>query len=1171
MPKWTEQQQAAITARDGTVLVSAAAGSGKTAVLVERVAQRVCADGTPCDINELLIVTFTRAAAAEMRERIGTVLAARSAENPGNRRLARQQILLEQAQIGTIDSFCSALVRENFHILGVPPDFRTLDDGESALLKSSAALAAVEELYGAKPPHLVQLRELMGNARSDTQLIESIQRIYSYIQAYPFPEEWIARADASYACEGRLAQSVWGGLALRQALETAHCAMRMLDACRADLRGADENLQKGFCPVIEYEYTQIAGVVKYLEDGEWDAAYRTVQQFAFPTLRASKVEDKQTQERVKARRNYVKYTLVQKRLKELLCANEQDCIQDLAALRPVLELLLRTVARFGELYHALKTEKNSYDFADIEHLALDLLVENTADGVVFTPFAQEVSKRYREILVDEYQDVNEAQELLFRAVSRGEKNLFFVGDVKQSIYRFRQAMPEIFLRRREAMPVYAPGCYPARIMLGCNFRSRPGVTDAVNFVFSRILSKQAGELAYTRDEELVCGAAYPEKETPDVYFDVLTGEMETPEYIARLIHEKVTSGMTVQDKSAQGEGRRPVRYGDFCILLRAFQGRAEDYARALKAQGIPVRAGGEGDLLAEPEVRVMLSLLRVIDNPMQDIPLTAAMLSPVFGFTPDDLARIRAACPAGDIYAAVCRAANSGDPKCRAMLASLAQMRDLSCALPAGELVSRIYDLTDYPTIAAAGKQGARENLDLFRFYAVQSERNGNVGGAGFVRYLDAVQSGGGTLDASAGGSGEDAVGITSIHKSKGLEYPVCILADCEKAFNTRSLSGNVVLHPKYGAGLKMCDVERLRKFDTIANRAAAAALRTSELSEQLRVLYVALTRAKEELMLVSKAAKLPEKAALAAAVSTPLAVEPAYVLNANSYFDWLLAAFIRHPDAQALRDLCPFEVTPSKAEGRLAVRLVEDDGAAQETQEEAVCEDVRHVSGGMERLVSGIRERVEYRYPYAALAEIAAKRAASQEEGGVVDQRFFATSRPAFLGDGGMTPAQRGTATHLFMQFADYEQARADARTEGERLAAQGFLSTAQAQAVEYSRVERFFQSELYGRMCSAQQLLRELKFAIEVPAQAYYDLPAEELAGETVFVQGIVDCVLIEPDGVVIVDYKTDHVQSPRVLRDKYRGQLAVYRRAMRECLGREVKECLLYSFHLGQTVPV
>lgn len=742
MPEWTPEQKNAITARGGTVLVSAAAGSGKTAVLVERVVERICDESDPCDINEMLIVTFTRMAAGEMRERIAAALARRSAADPANRRLARQQVLIDQASIGTIDSFCAALVRENFHALGIPSDFGMLDETDAAELKRAACGRALEELYDQHPAGLPELRELFSSGRTDLRLEETIIRIDDFIMAYPFPDEWLERAISSYDMAQGIAGNAWGGLAFDILEQNGEDAVRLLESCCELAQRGDDILDQKASPVLLQELDFVRGFLQWVRERNWDGAYELVRGYKYQRLDVRKTESKDLLEMIKARRNFVKDTIFKSNVQPILCATEAETAEDFATLQPVLALLLQTVRRFEEIYGELKAAQNQYDFSDIMHFALRLLVEKREDGFARTEYAAQIASRYREVMVDEYQDVNAAQELLFRAISDREENLFFVGDVKQSIYGFRQSMPHIFIRRRESMAPYDGVTYPACITLGRNFRSRRGVTGTVNYIFSRIMSERAGDVAYNREEELVYSASYGEKDAPDVTFAVVEEPGTQPECIAQMIADRVRSGMMIGQKTEGGMVQRPVRYSDFCILLRYYKNHVEKYASALARAGIPVRAVGDDEVFSQPEVRVIVSLLRVIDNPIQDIPLIAVLLSPLFGFTEDELALIRTAQRGGSFYAAVCTCAQRGDGHCASFLEELEQLRDLSAVLTPGELLERIYDRTDYPTVATAGKPDAAGNLNILLCCARSFQRDTGIGG--FVRYVDTVLAGGG-------------------------------------------------------------------------------------------------------------------------------------------------------------------------------------------------------------------------------------------------------------------------------------------------------------------------------------------------------------------------------------------------------------------------------------------
>lgn len=1173
--KWTEDQNNAINAFGGTLLVSAAAGSGKTAVLVERVITRITRQENPCDVDKLLIVTFTKAAAAEMRERINAALNEKRREKPWDTRLLRQQMLLSHASISTIDSFYNDLVRRNFHKLDLPPDYKIADDAELFLLQERAVQAALEEMYASNNSDFLLLSELMSAGRDDSALAQTVKNLYTYITAYPFPYDWLRRMSEMYSPELSPEETPWGDVLFRYAA-SALCACR--DILRLALNAAqdDEVLVTAYCPSFNDDLRQIDCALAAAREGEWDKLVHAVSSFAFLSFKpATKCTDVALKDAVKARRNEVKKKI--EGLKEIFSVSSEEHREDMQCLRPVVQALCRCVELYGAQLDGLKKQRKKLSFSDVEHLALKLLVEKTPDGeIIRTDTARELSRQFEEVLVDEYQDTNETQDLLFRAVSRDETNLFFVGDVKQSIYRFRQAMPEIFLRRRDSLPAFDGGSFPARIILGKNFRSRRGVTQAVNFIFSQLMSPEIGELDYNADEALVYGASYAENSEPDFELHVFdSGDKNEDEakddfeaaQLASYIRKLLDGGLTVKS----GDGVRPASYRDICILLRSTKSRAKSYVNELQARGVPAWAELSGGFFGAQEVAVMLSFLRVIDNPMQDIPFLTVMLSPVYGFTPDDLASLRIKHRKTPIYLAVLKEAESGDERYAAMLEELEYLRCMAAALPSDALIRKIYDGTGYPCMVLAMKNAAQRqaNLLLLLEYARQYEAAGFKGLSNFIRYIDNMERQSQDLStASALGENADVVRIMSIHHSKGLEFPVCILAGCGSRFNTSSRRGNLLLHPAYGIGVKRLDEESLRKFSTVGYEAVRLETERAELSEELRVLYVAATRAKERLVTVMTVPK-PEKCLekLASGISDGEKLRPFSVRSAQGYSDWLLMCALRHPDGGELRriagvgnEIClPADFSMKVSFGVCDETEVQMPSSVQPLQQQS------------SQLLAAVKQRLDYTYPYGELRNVQAKRAASELNEKAFEWSFFANSRPAFLGKHGLTPAQRGTALHKFMQFCSYEKARENPAAECERLTAGHWLTPEEGSAIPLDKIARFFASPVAVRLFKAEKVLREYKFAVEFPAGAVEESLSPACAQEPVFVQGIVDCLWVENGEAVILDFKTDRISDPQSLSERYAPQLEVYRRAVRECLELPVKKCLLYSFYFDGCAEV
>lgn len=1177
---WTTDQRHAIECRKGSVLVSAAAGSGKTAVLVERVIRRLTDKDNPCSAEDLLIVTFTRAATAQMREKIGAAILKRLSEDPTDRHLRRQYMLLPFAKICTIDSFCNDLVRENFHALGISPDYSLLDNETAVIMKNDVCEAMLERAYEEDSDgRFSELSDMMSSGSSDEDFAKLIIKMYDISTAYPFPDLWLDSLIGEYS-QPDINKSRWGGIIKKYVCD-------MLDYCVSSSRGMMTAMESDPIVADAYGAAVQSDINMYAElrekiNSDWDEALEAFKTVKYMSLgRVPKGYESETKNVVTTARKKLKDLL--KKVPGIMCVSSEEHADDMRLLRDPVTKLIELVKQFGREYSAEKDKMNSADFSDILHRALNLLaVSDGRGGYIKTDLARELSSHYVEILVDEYQDINEAQDMIFRAISADENNLFTVGDVKQSIYRFRQAMPEIFLRRRSTTHSFESGKYPLGITLGSNFRSRVGVTSCVNYIFRQLMSTEAGELEYDDSEALNAAAKYPERDTPDCELHVVTDKgnrADTLEaqarYVARYIDRTVRERKTLVTK---GGALHPASYGDFCILLRTAKNVSSVYANALSERGIPVFSPETGGFFEAAEISFILSLLRVLDNPVQDIPLAAVMLSPLFGFSAGELADIRASAKerleAGEtepLYRSVAASADEGDEKAAAFLKKIESLRRLSLTLSAGELVRRVCEETGFDAIAGAMPDGERRrlNIGLLCDYAEKYEAAGNLGLSGFIRFIDKVARTSGDLATAARPSeNADIVRIMTVHQSKGLEFPICILADMQHAFNERDNTESVLISSSAGLGMKRRTEDGISVYDTASRRAAVITSERMGRSEEMRVLYVALTRAKENLVMVTSVPN-PEKGLAKVAVECGIGerANPFAVLRMNNFSDLVLTALMRHPAADELRKLSGVDVPiflPEKDRFKLKVVVSDSESFMTESANEQKI-------AAKPVFFDEVCERLDYSDPRSVLSSVPAKRAASDGSERGINREYFASSRPAFMSSGGLTPAQRGTATHKFMQFSDYAAARADIESELARLVDGGFLSEEEGKAVNVSAAKRFFMSSLAERIFASDNVMREKKFAALFPAKFFYPELTGEATEEKIVVQGIADCVFVEDGKLVIVDYKTDTGVDAEALLDRYSAQLGIYREALSQALGMPVKETLLYSFFMNSTVKV
>ncbi|MCR5665098.1 MAG: UvrD-helicase domain-containing protein, partial [Oscillospiraceae bacterium] len=899
--KPTPSQRAAIGSRGETVLVSAGAGSGKTRVLTERLIAAVRGPGDSTDIDRFLVITFTRAAAGELKSRITQELAKALAADPGNRRLRRQSSLCRKAQIGTIHSFCGALLREYSHVFALPPDFRIIEEERSAAMRASALERTLEQWYERADEHpgFLLLADTAGAGRDDRALSELVLSLHKKMQSHARPELWAAGQAALLQKPWTdAAETPWGRELCAWAADTAALWSGSLDALIAEAQRCGNPKQ------IEFYTDALGGTADGLRELlraiplGWDRA-RACFPIPWADFRgAPRGGDRALAARVSRSRELLKKTL--DKLQAAFDAPSDKLLDELRGCAGPMGALLELTLAFDKRYAADKQRQGLADYADLEHMAARLLTN--PDGSP-TDTARRVAERYDELLVDEYQDVSPVQDAIFSALAACGVRRFLVGDVKQSVYRFRLADPSLFTRRYERYPLDADASSPEaarKILLRENFRSRREIIDGVNAVFSRCMSRALGDLDYDEEAALIFGAQGYTGEVPPpelLLLDLRSGgadDDETPDdliaeaaFVARSIKKLVEAGTPVQG----ADGPRPMDYGDAAILLRAANSIGPVYRRALAAEGVPVAAGQGVGYYSSVEISTALSLLAVIDNPHQDISLIAALRSPVFGFTADELSAIRAADRDADFYTALTAAA-ANDEKCRAFLARIEPLRSLSADLSAEDLVWELLDGFDLLAIYSAMSDGAQRRLNLLELaeLARRFESGGYRGLHRFVRWLRSLAERG-EEPAPAGGSGQ-AVQIWSIHKSKGLEFPVVFLCDQARRFNKRDGSETVPVHPDLGLGPKVVDLERRVSYPSLARRAIARRLEQETLSEELRLLYVALTRAKERLF-VTAGLKKPEEA-LEKLAQPPCGKLPAELLSAQSApVGWLIAAVL--------------------------------------------------------------------------------------------------------------------------------------------------------------------------------------------------------------------------------------------------------------------------------------
>ncbi len=1285
---WTDEQWQAIAVRGDHLLVAAAAGSGKTAVLVERIIRTVTNEERPIDIDRLLVATFTNAAAAEMRHRMRDALEKALASNPGSRHLRRQLALVGRASITTLHSFCLDVVRRYVHLTDLDPAFRIANETEAALLRQEALEEVLEERYGASAEDspFWALADRFGGERGDDGLIKLIDRLYDFSRSHPFPQAWLREAAEAF----RLGADGGDGGGLPDGLTEDHPWLRSvgadvkleLEGIAAGLRaGLDLALQPGgphaYADNLRADAAGVERLLAALASGGWRAL--RIAAFdddggAFGRLKPQKGDgvDAALLDRAKKLRKDAKDRL--DALKEqLLTRTPEEYAAECRALAPLMDELAQLVLDYAEAFRRAKTAKGLVDFGDLEHACLQVLRDpsSTPDALRPTEAALQYREQFEEVYVDEYQDTNAVQETILRLVSRGEGagpdggaeagNRFMVGDVKQSIYRFRLAEPGLFLRKYKTYRAIsdAAGDIAAgggvRIDLARNFRSRREVVDAVNYVFRQTMHEEAAELDYDERAELVLGASYPEPEGPhDLAADVVlidrdgepeeeadgaaeTLDLDAAEAEGRAIGRRImelTGGagvpaMQVYDKGVGG--MRPIGYRDIVILLRADKAWAPALIEQLRLYGVPAHAELGGGYFEAIEVQTLLSMLQSIDNPLQDIPVAATMMSPAFGFTAEELAKLRVAGGRSrPFYEAVGAVAAGNEPnpgvadgalreKAARFVTTLEPWRTAARQGPLAELILKLYRETGYFDFVGGLPGGVQRQANLRALYdrARQYEATSFRGLFRFLRFIERLRDSGSDLaPARALGETEDVVRIMSIHKSKGLEFPVVFVAGLGKSFNRGDEREPFLLHKELGFGPRFVDPELGAAHPTLPQLAIRRRLRAEALAEEMRVLYVALTRAKEKLILIGSAKGLTRRLEdWNAVASSPGPKLPAHAVHRGGCFlDWLVPSLLRHPAADALRDAYGLTALPAGARvgdgsrWRLMVELPDamaeaaaGGGRTEPWGQHAVKEglpvpdDWTARDRDVLRALGWVDPRPSASALFAKTSVTEWKRRLLEEDMEEAEAPFAAppaprvasappavAKRPRFLTKRGLTPVERGVAYHAVMQHLRLSPGMTSADVESllSDMVLRELLTEEQRAAVDVESVRRFAESEPGLRLAQAAKAHRELPFSVGLPAAAVYGaapngVPLDaETAAETVLVQGIIDCLFEDERGLAIVDYKTDAIRGEtglEELTERYRLQLSVYATAAEKALGRPVTDRYLYFFDGARAVKL
>ena len=1184
--KWTSEQQKVIDLRNRNILVSAAAGSGKTAVLVERIIRRLTEDDTPTDVDRLLIVTFTEAAAAEMKERIGAAIEKKLEERPGDIRLERQATLIHSAQITTIHSFCLAVIRDHFHVIGIDPGFRIAEEGELKLLKQDVLEELLEECYAEAKEEFLDFTERFGSGKSDKKIEEIILKMYEYSRSYPRPDRWLDQCVKAYASED---------LEVRA---EERVRMRAADIERVLERGLK------ICEEPDGPYMYGDMLDSDLEELErlqraenFDAMYSAAAGFKWKRL-SSKKDDTVSpdkKEKVKKLREQAK-SLLKGMQEDYFYAPREVWQQDMQDALPSVVTLTELVKRFAHMLDEKKRLRNMIDFNDMEQFALAILTEEKDGELVPSAVAGEYQDRFDEVMIDEYQDSNLVQETILTSVSRvsrGEYNIFMVGDVKQSIYSFRLSRPELFMEKYNTYSL--KDSVTQRIDLHKNFRSREKVLDSVNDIFRQIMKKELGGIEYDDSAALYPGAEFPPLPSGKEDFcksELLlldkedTGDEDERQaearMIARRIRELIRDGV-VLDKETR-EYRR-VQYRDIVILTRSIRGWAEVFSSVLGEEGIPAYSVSREGYFETYEVSVLLDYLKILDNARQDLPLAAVLTSVFGGLNTRELAEIRIAYPNVPFYeaAAMCAESDAAEDACmeelrgklRRFYDQVRYFREKVPYTPIHELLEEIIDKTGYGLYIAAMPGGAQRmaNVEMLTERAAAFEGTSYKGLFNFVRYIAQLKK----YDVDYGEAGimdeqADTVRIMSIHKSKGLEFPIVFVAGMGKKFNTQDTKGSVLLHPDWGAGVDLIDLKRRTKTPTFLKKMIREETALENLAEEMRILYVALTRAKEKLIMTG-AAKITEDGAVSD-ISGVFRAE-----GAKCYLDWVLPCILSDETGKVKQE-SPVEVSVFGAEDLTPQQ--------EEVQAEVMSEDVLRNWDDSQVYEPELRERldaqIDYVYPFEDEGKMKLKFTVSElkkwaslaEEAGeeMYEEPVVVPLIPEFLKEEEiLTGAPRGSAYHKLLELldftVDYDVENLTAAVQ--QLRQEGRLTDEMAECIRPKDILRFLGCRSGRRMADAARngkLYKEQPFVLSVDASEIYP---EDCSGEKILVQGIIDVYFEEPDGLVVLDYKTDKVRTGNELKEKYHAQLDYYAQALEQLTEKPVKEKIIYSFTLGEEIEV
>lgn len=1207
--KWTNEQLQAIQEKDSNILVAAAAGSGKTAVLVERIIHKIIDE--QMDIDKILVVTFTNAAASEMRERILEAIYKKLEENPENVHLQRQIILLNKASICTIHSFCLDVIHNHFYEIDLPSNFKIADTAEIDLLKQEVLDDLFEQKYTENDKDFIELLENYTNYRGDEALQELVLKIYKFIQSSPFPLKWLQEKLELLKIEDKdISQTIWGKLIIQAVEDDIQESIMQLETVKSKM---------ALYPEMTKFYQKICEdliIIKDLQNyNSWDELYIKLLNFNFSKWPVDKKVTNDLKEDSKEIRDKVKKHIKEKTAKLLSCPQEQ-AVKDLKIITPILEKLANLVTEFTKNFAEKKKEKNCIDFNDIEHFALKILLDENNNP---TEVAKKYKEKFEEIAIDEYQDSNLVQEAILTSISKGN-NIFMVGDVKQSIYKFRQARPELFLQKYDEYKNKEEKTQEdnLKIQLFRNFRSRQNILNITNLVFESIMSKELGDINYNENEYLNYGASYPEPEEIKNYagiaeLDIIDlkedesitafeGEEDEEEqerveddvleakFVANKIQELLNSDYMVFDKKL---GYRKIRPKDIVILLRATSNLSPIYEKEISDLELPVFSDTSGTYLDTVEIQTILSVLKIIDNPLQDIPLVVVLRSSICNFTDNDLITIRLTDRNCNFYEALIktRLICDGDlkNKIESFLEKLEKWKSISQYMPLDEFIWQIYLDTGYYQYVGLLPNGAMRQANLKTLFekAKQYEKASFKGLFNFIQFIDKLKKQNGDLaSAKLIGENEDVIRIMSIHKSKGLEFPVVFLCNSHKKFNMQDLNDIILLHQDIGFGPTIMDTTKKIKYSSIAKDAIKLKMKQETLSEEQRILYVALTRAKEKLYITGRSKDFTKyvqdkNKVLEMYESENIKLDAKLMKKANSYLDWIMYVYLFNQgrtitlkgEQYKLSDIITLNVSNKKD---LLKTLAKEEVVEQIDLKEKIGQILKNKSDEENKKSDqALKELLEWKYDYIVDTTLPTKSSVTKikqekiklEEmlKGIESEEveYKKSYTPKFMQeDKKISNAEKGTLVHLCIQRLDerkdYELK--DIQNMILNLVEKEIIKKNEADAIDVNLIYQYTKSQLFEELRQAKEVHKEQPFYINIPAK---DVVSEaENSKKNILVQGIIDLYYIDKnDNLVLIDFKTDYISNEpnakEKILEKYKVQLEIYKTALEQALGRKVNK--------------